>query len=43
MSNLKKKTNFKYDGGIKEYVKYLNDGKNLITETDFLKVKKIIL
>ena len=25
-----KKINFKYDGGIKEYVKYLNDGKNLI-------------
>ena len=22
--------NFKYDGGIKEYVKYLNEGKNLI-------------
>ena len=25
-----KKINFKYDGGIKEYVKYLNEGKNLI-------------
>ena len=25
-----KKINFKYDGCIKEYVKYLNDGKNLI-------------
>ena len=25
-----KNINFKYDGGIKEYVKYLNDGKNLI-------------
>jgi len=25
-----KNVNFKYDGGIKEYVKYLNDGKNLI-------------
>ncbi len=28
-----KKINFKYDGGIKEYVKYLNDGKNLINST----------
>ena len=26
-----KEINFKYDGGIKEYVKYLNEGKNLIT------------
>ncbi len=25
-----KNINFKYDGGIKEYVKYLNEGKNLI-------------
>ena len=25
-----KKINFKYEGGIKEYVKYLNEGKNLI-------------
>ncbi len=25
-----KNVNFKYDGGIKEYVKYLNEGKNLI-------------
>ncbi len=25
-----KHINFKYDGGIKEYVKYLNEGKNLI-------------
>ncbi len=25
-----KKINFKFDGGIKEYVKYLNEGKNLI-------------
>ncbi len=25
-----KNTNFKYEGGIKEYVKYLNEGKNLI-------------
>ena len=25
-----KSINFKYDGGIKEYVKYLNEGKNLI-------------
>ncbi len=25
-----KKINFKYDGGIKEYVKYLNEGKSLI-------------
>ena len=25
-----KKLNFKYDGGIKEYVSYLNEGKNLI-------------
>ena len=25
-----KKLHFKYDGGIKEYVKYLNEGKNLI-------------
>ena len=25
-----KEINFKYDGGIKEYVKYLNEGKNLI-------------
>ncbi len=25
-----KKINFKYDGGIKEYVQYLNEGKNLI-------------
>ncbi len=28
-----KKINFKYDGGIKEYVKYLNEGKNLINST----------
>ena len=25
-----KKINFKYDGGIREYVEYLNKGKNLI-------------
>ena len=23
-------TNFKYDGGINEYVKFLNEGKNII-------------
>ena len=28
-----KKINFKYDGGIKEYVKYLNEGKNIINST----------
>ncbi len=28
-----KKINFKYEGGIKEYVKYLNEGKNLINPT----------
>ena len=28
-----KEINFKYDGGIKEYVTYLNDGKNLIHQT----------
>jgi len=28
-----KNINFKYDGGIKEYVKYLNEGKNLINST----------
>ncbi len=27
-----KNINFKYDGGIKEYVKYLNEGKNLINQ-----------
>ena len=27
-----KNINFKYDGGIKEYVKYLNEGKNLINK-----------
>ena len=36
--------NFKYQGGIKEYVKYLNEGKNLINPNPiFFKVKKIIL
>ena len=28
-----KNINFKFDGGIKEYVKYLNEGKNLINPT----------
>ena len=38
-----KNINFKYDGGIKEYVKYLNEGKNLINPNPiFFMVKKII-
>ena len=28
-----KELNFKYDGGIKEYIKYLNRGKNIINST----------
>ncbi len=36
-----KNISFKYDGGIKEYVKYLNKGKNLIiTEPIFFKGEK---